>query len=150
MIVALPIKIIHSTVAYNQSFEESILRELGNAFPEYAKWVDGIISRMVDILVPFRDFNYYHPAQKGSASLKHVLPAITGSGYEGLAIGDGGDASLAYLSMTYGDMPEEEKAATHAALLENCGLDTETMVRIIKQLDELSGDTKSEGRSGER
>lgn len=130
-----------SIVVYNQSFEESILRDLGNAFPEYAKWVEGVISRMVDLLVPFREFNYYHPAQKGSASLKHVLPALTGSGYEGLVICDGGDASLAYLTMTYSDMSAEDKTATRAALLKYCGLDTEAMVRIIKRLDEISGNT---------
>jgi hypothetical protein len=52
----------------------------------------------------------------------------------------------AYLTMTYRDMPEEEKAATRVALLKYCGLDTETMVRIIKRLDEISVDTKSSAR----
>lgn len=127
-----------SVVVYNQSFEEGILRELGRAFPERADWVENVITRMVDLIVPFRDFHYYHPAQKGSASIKHVLPALTGSGYEGLVIGNGGDASLAYLTMTYGDMPEEEKKAARAALLTYCGLDTAAMVRIIGRLGEIS------------
>jgi hypothetical protein len=127
-----------SVVVYNQSFEESILRELGNAFPEYSNWTDSIIPRLVDLIVPFRDFQYYHPAQKGSASIKYVLPAITGSGYEGLSINNGNDANLAYLAMNYGDMPAKEKEATRKALLIYCGLDTEAMVRIIKRLDEIS------------
>jgi Domain of unknown function(DUF2779) len=126
-----------SVVVYNQSFEESILRELGNAFPEYSTWAESVIARLVDLIVPFRNFQYYHPGQQGSASIKHVLPAITGSGYEGLAIGNGSDASLAYFAMNYSGMPAAEKEATRAALLTYCGLDTEAMVRITKKLDDL-------------
>lgn len=29
---------------------------------------------------------YYHPSQLGSATMQAVLPALTGRGYEGLAI----------------------------------------------------------------
>ena len=47
----------------------------------------------VDLLLPFRGFRYYHPQQHGSASMKAVLPALTGSGYEDLAIQEGGTAS---------------------------------------------------------
>ena len=32
----------------------------------------------MDLLVPFRAFTYYHPSQKESASIKAVLPALTG------------------------------------------------------------------------
>jgi hypothetical protein len=104
---------------------------------------------MVDLNIPFRDFSYYHPDQKGSASIKHVLPALTGNGYDGLVIGNGADASLSYLAMTYGDMPEAEKIATRAALLKYCGLDTEAMVRIIRRLSEISGETPCQGTSRE-
>ena len=75
-----------SVVVYNQSFEEGVLRDLGTAFPAYREWSEGVIARLVDLIVPFRSFHYYHPGQKGSASIKSVLPAVTGSGYEGLAI----------------------------------------------------------------
>jgi|SRR5438876_4961606 len=40
-------------------------------------------------LLPFRRFHYYHPKQNGSASMKSVLPALTGKGYDQLAIQDG-------------------------------------------------------------
>jgi len=126
-----------SVVVYNQSFEEGVLRELGDAFPKYAAWAESVIARLVDLIVPFRDFQYYHPGQHGSASIKHVLPALTGSGYEGLDIGNGSDASLAYFAMNYNDMPAAEKEATRVALLTYCGLDTEAMVRIIKKLNDL-------------
>ena len=126
-----------SIVAYNKSFEEGVLKDLGNAFPEYAGWVDGVISRLVDLIVPFRGFHYYHPSQKGSASLKSVLPAITGRGYEEMPIGKGDDASLAFLSITFGDVSSEELARIREELLAYCALDTEGMVRIVERLREM-------------
>ena len=92
-----------SVIVYNRSFEESVLRELGNAFPDYAGWTESAISRLVDLIVPFRGFQYYHPSQKGSVSLKSVLSALTGSGYEDMPIANGGDASLAFLAITFED-----------------------------------------------
>jgi uncharacterized protein YaaR (DUF327 family) len=77
-----------SILTYNQSFEEGVLREMAEVFPDYAEWVEETRWRMLDLLKPFKDFNYYHPEQHGSASIKKVLPAITGKGYEGLAIAD--------------------------------------------------------------
>ena len=127
-----------SIVVYNQSFEQGILNELAEAFPDYRDWVDGVCARMVDLLMPFRSFSYYHPEQKGSASIKAVMPALAGRGYDGLDIAVGDEASLAYLDMTYGDMSPEEKAKTRADLETYCGRDTEGMVWIVDALKELS------------
>ncbi len=127
-----------SIVAYNKSFEENVLKDLASAFPEYSEWINGILPGFVDLLVPFRSFNYYNPLQHGSASIKKVLPAITGSGYEGMAIAKGDDASLAFLDMAYGNLADEEKLQIRNNLLEYCGLDTEAMARIINELYQLS------------
>jgi len=124
-------------IAYNKGFEEGILRDLAEAFPEYNDWIDQVCSRLIDLLVPFRNFDYYHPAQNGSASLKAVLPAITGRGYEGLDISDGQLASITFLAATYGDMPEEEKQKVMSDLEEYCGRDTEGMIWIVERLREL-------------
>jgi hypothetical protein len=67
-----------SVVVYNQTFEKGVLAELGESFPEYRTWVKQIHDRIVDLCIPFRNFSYYHPMQKGSASMKRVLPALTG------------------------------------------------------------------------
>jgi hypothetical protein len=48
-----------SIVAYNKSFEENVLKELAAAFPEYAEWINGILPRFIDLITPFRDFDYY-------------------------------------------------------------------------------------------
>jgi hypothetical protein len=86
---------------------------------------------------PFRDFDYYHPEQKGSVSLKSVLPAVTGRSYDDLAINNGDDASLAYLTMTYGIMSEQEKEELRADLEKYCAMDTEGMIWIVEKLYEL-------------
>ena len=127
-----------SIVVYNQKFEEGIMRDLAESFPEYADWVEGACARMVDLLDPFRNFSYYHPGQKGSASIKAVMPALTGRGYDGLDITVGDQASLAYLDMTYGNMPAEERAKTRADLEVYCGRDTEGMIWIVDTLRGLS------------
>ena len=72
---------------------------MAKAFPEYKEWIDSIIERIVDLNAPFKDFSYYHPKQKGSASIKNVLPALTGKSYTGLSIAKGDDASLTYFKM---------------------------------------------------
>ncbi len=127
-----------SILAFNKSFEETVLKECGKMFPDYAAWIDAAISRLADLIVPFRNFHYYHPAQKGSASLKKVLPALTGQGYDEMAIGKGDDASLAFLRITFEDVHETEAAEVRQQLLDYCKLDTEGMVKIVEKLKEVS------------
>ncbi len=127
-----------SIVVYNQKFEEGIIQDLAEAFPDHRDWADQASSRMVDLLDPFRNFNYYHPGQRGSASIKNVMPALTGRGYDDLEISVGDEASLAYLDMTYGNMPAQDKAKIRHDLEDYCGRDTEGMIWIVDELRELS------------
>jgi len=99
--------------------------------------VKDVRARLVDLLKPFQSFHYYHPDQNGSASIKHVLPALTGKGYEGMAIADGDAASRAFLNVTYGHAAEEERKQVRDDLEKYCGLDTEAMVRIIEKLRDI-------------
>jgi len=128
-----------SIVVYNQSFEEGVLRDLGMAFPGYREWSVLVTGRMIDLISPFRSFDYYHPQQKGSASIKSVLPAITGKGYEELAIADGETASIAFMGITYGEASDEERQRVRSDLIAYCGLDTEGMTRIVEQLRDMAG-----------
>jgi len=127
-----------SIVAYYFSFEKSRLTELAELFSEYKDWVDSILERMVDLLVPFKNFHYYHASQKGSASIKKVLPAITGKGYEGMEISEGGEASLEYARVTYSDVSDDDRARVYSALEKYCALDTEGMVNIVDKLNKIS------------
>ena len=113
------------------------MRDLGKVSPEYDGWVSQVCERLVDLLKPFSRFHYYHPSQKGSASLKRVLPAITGYGYEGLDITEGQAASIAYQAVTYGDVPEEVRGKVRTDLEKYCGRDTEGMIWIVEKLKQL-------------
>jgi hypothetical protein len=126
-----------SIIAYNKGFEEGCLQDMAVAFPEYSDWVAQTCDRLVDLLEPFSSFYYYHPLQKGSASLKRVLPAITGRGYEDLDINDGQVASITFLAATFGDMSEAEKAKIMENLEKYCGRDSEGMIWIVDKLSEL-------------
>ena len=107
-------------------------------FPEYKDWVDLTVKRIVDLLLPFRSFHYHHPKQKGSASIKKVLPVVTGKSYDSMEIGEGGTASLRYLYITHNkEATEKEKREVRANLEEYCKLDTEEMVWIVEELGVL-------------
>jgi len=127
-----------SVMVYYQPFEKTILEELAVALPEYREWVRMVTGRMADLLVPFRNFDYYHPGQMGSASLKSILPALTGKGYEDMAISNGGDASLKFLDITFAQTTPETRQQVRRDLLEYCGLDTLGMVRIVEKLQQLA------------
>lgn len=134
-------------IVYNQSFEKTRLKELGTFLPPYASWVEKVVDRMVDLLVPFRNFAYYHPKQHGSASIKYVLPVLTGATYEDFEIANGAQASLEYLFIIHGSYdgtkatPEDIKKV-RADLEKYCGQDTEGMIWILDKLKELINEKK--------
>jgi RNase P/RNase MRP subunit p29 len=150
-----------SIVAYNAAFEKGRLGEIvessrnsvvmekasrndattAKAAKDDEKWLEMIGRRFVDLLQPFREFAYYHPSQRGSASMKAVLGPLTGKGYDDLAIADGGTASEAYLRVTFGDKSKvrSEKEKIRRQLETYCGRDTEGMIWMVEALRNLIG-----------
>jgi hypothetical protein len=126
-----------SIVAYNASFETNILKVCCEVFSNYSEWFSTIQKRIVDLLAPFKSFYYYHPDQQGSASIKSVLPVLTGKGYEGMEIAEGGTASQEYLRVTYGEVEPKEKERVRRNLENYCRLDTEGMTMIVETLHRL-------------
>lgn len=128
-----------SIVTYNASFEKDKLNKAAETYTEYKKWNTDVQKRIVDLLDPFRSFHYYHPSQLGSASIKNVLPAITGKGYEGMAIADGGTASNKYLRVTFSDgVSDEDRKNVRRNLEKYCELDTMGMVWIMEELRNMA------------
>ena len=123
-----------SVVSYNAGFEKRCLKECAELLPEFKPWVRLVEQRVVDLLLPFRGFRYYHPEQNGSASMKAVLPALTGKGYEQLDIQEGNAASREFLRVTFGDVSDAERAKVRKQLEDYCGLDTMGMVEIVQAL----------------
>jgi hypothetical protein len=110
------------------------MKECAELLPEYQTWVAAVNQRIVDLLLPFRAFNFYHPDQCGSASMKLVLPALTGTDYTGLEIQEGGAASREFLRVTFGEVSAAERKRVRRALELYCGQDTEGMVWILEAL----------------
>lgn len=123
-----------TVLVYYEAFEKTRLKELAAAFPSYESWVAGVSDRIVDLLGPFKDFSYYHPSQGGSASLKKVMPAVTGISYSDLEISHGDIASLRYMQATFGEISMEERTKIKTDLLTYCGQDTGGMVSIVENL----------------
>ncbi|MBI5399162.1 DUF2779 domain-containing protein [Candidatus Saganbacteria bacterium] len=124
-----------SIIAYSAAFEKNCLKAAANEYPEYREWVERLNKRFVDLLVPFQKFYYYHPQQLGRASIKNVLPALTGRSYKGLEIGEGGTASAEFYRVMFGDnVSAEEREKIRAALEIYCDQDTLGMVEILEIL----------------
>ena len=123
-----------SILVFNASFEKSRMKECAEVLPQYQSWVSAVNGRIVDLLNPFKAFNYYHPNQGGSASMKKVLPALTGKDYTSLEIQEGGAASREFMRVTFGDVSEAERKRVRLALEKYCGLDTEGMAWILDAL----------------
>ena len=122
-------------MVYYQPFEKARLKELAERFPKKAKQINAIISNVRDLLVPFKGRALYSWEQQGSHSIKKVLPAfIKDMSYEGLEVGDGGEAIEAYQKMCVMADKPEELAKIRNALLEYCCQDTLAMVRLLEVL----------------
>jgi hypothetical protein len=126
-----------SIIVYNKSFEEGVLKDIAVSFPEHKAWVDDVCARMVDLLEPFRNFHYHHPLQKGSASLKNVLPVLSHLSHKDLEIQNGEDASISFLTATFGDVSEEERVKLREDLVVYCCMDTEGMIHIVENLKNI-------------
>jgi len=125
-------------IVFNQTFEIGRIKEMMEDFPEYSEILENILDRIVDLALPFRNFYYYNPEQKGNYSIKKVLPAITGKSYNELEINNGGDASMMFFYSHVKKHPEYSKGLdkeyVRKHLLKYCGLDTEGMVWILREL----------------
>jgi hypothetical protein len=128
-----------TVVVYNEKFEKGVLDKLAESFLEHAGWIENVKRRVVDLLEPFQSFDYYHPEQHGSASIKAVLPVLTGRSYADLEIQEGGQASLEFLRVHFGDATEDERRKVRGQLERYCGQDTEGMVWIVDGLRRLAG-----------
>ena len=123
-----------SIIVYNQSFEQSRLKEIGDYL---SVDITPLINRMVDLLIPFRNFDYYDRKQEGSASIKYVLPAMTSVSYSGMEISNGSLASIRYAYITHGSAKLSEIRKVRDDLKKYCALDTEAMILILEKLKEL-------------
>ncbi len=122
------------------SFDRDRIRELAAALPQLTAPLEALATRVVDLLPVVRN-HVYHPDFGGSFSLKRVLPALVPEmSYRGLAIAEGGTASLELGRLLFhGDeMEPEERTRLREDLLAYCRQDTWGLVRLLERLRGLA------------
>jgi len=121
------------------------MAEMAVALSEHAPWIRAALKRFkgADLLQPFRAFSYYHPQQRGSASIKHVLPVLTSISYADLSIGNGALAASEFQRITVKEPTAADAPAVREHLLRYCRQDTMALVAIYRRLCEIA----AEGRS---
>lgn len=134
-----------AVIGYNASFEKSRIIELAAAFPDLAVALTGIADRIVDLL-PVARANWYHRDQRGSWSIKAVLPTVAAEmDYAGLEVKDGGSAQDAYLEAITDGCTAERRMSLDAALRIYCGRDTEAMIVLARRLCAENSEGSSPG-----
>jgi hypothetical protein len=127
-----------SIVSFSATFEMGRIAEATADVPMHASWAERLMPRFVDLLSPFRGFDYYDPRQLGSASLKKVLPILGQRGYEGLEIQEGSFAAREFVRSSLPETAPDERARIRRALLDYCARDTEGMIEIVAALERLT------------
>lgn len=118
---------------YNQAYEGRILREMATRFPDLADRLLAIPGRFVDLLKVARN-HYYHPAMKGSWSIKSVLPTIDPDLAYDKTLGEvqeGSGAQAAFMEIIHADTPSDRRAKLIHDLEQYCAHDTFAMVKLV-------------------
>lgn len=130
-----------SVIVYNKAFEATRNKEIGEMYSEFKEDMGRFNKNMVDLMVPFRERNYYTKEMQGSYSIKYVLPALYSDdpelNYANLPlIHNGGEASNGFLSLK--NVAPKDQKIIREALLEYCKLDTLAMVKIWEKFNEVT------------
>ena len=125
---------------YNATLEAGVLRRLAARLPTQRAALTAIVERLFDLL-PLTQKNYYHPAMRGSWSIKKVLPTIDATlAYENLGeIGAGDAAQQAFLEWRDPKTPIERRQALAEGLKRYCERDTWAMVVLSRFLSGEQG-----------
>jgi len=125
-------------LAYNKTFEIRVLKDLAERLPKRRERLLAIAEGVKDLMVPFRRRDIYHWEMNGSYSLKKVLPVLVPQlSYEGMAIQEGREASLAYLALEKIEGRKEREKAEED-LRAYCRQDTLGMVKLLEKMRELA------------
>jgi hypothetical protein len=125
-------------LTWNVAFEKGVLNDMAELYVDHGEALAAVIDRLDDLIIPFRSFSVYHPDQRGSCSLKAVLPALTDLNYDDLEVADGNHAAREYARVVYQDATPTERELVLAQLRAYCRLDTLAMVEILGKLEELA------------
>ena len=124
-------------LAYNMGFEKGRIAALAKLYPDLEEHLMNIHGNIKDLMVPFRNKDYYNKAMQGSYSIKYVLPALfpddPSLDYHNLeGVHNGSEASAVFATMA--EMEPEQLEEYREHLLNYCKLDTFAMVKVWERL----------------
>lgn len=123
-----------AVIAYNAGFERNCIKGLAEACPDLAGELMALANRLVDLL-PVTRACWYHRDQRGSWSIKAVLPTVAPElDYGMLAVRDGLQAQAVYLEAIGRECTDVRKAAIERDLRIYCARDTEAMIVLARHL----------------
>jgi predicted RecB family nuclease len=116
-------------------FEEKVIRDMADLFPDLAERLIALLHRVVDLL-PIVQNNVTHPDFHGSYSMKAVAPAVAPDvTYDDLDIAEGGGAAAAFYRIVADPMlSREAHDRLRQSLLEYCERDTLALARVHQWL----------------
>jgi predicted RecB family nuclease len=126
----------HGPVLMYTTYERTCLAALAALCPDLAAPLAALTARLVD-LHPLIKQSWYHPAMRGSWSIKAVLPTIAPEmDYAKLAgVQDGMGAVAAWEELVAETTTPERRAEIGTQLRTYCGHDTLAMVRLVAFLE---------------
>ena len=122
--------VVGPILVYNAGFESARMKESADAFPELAPALQAAVDRIVDLL-PIARHHYYHPAMRGSWSIKVVAPSLAPElSYDGLVVADGGMAMEAFAEILNPATTPARRQQLRNGLLRYCELDSLANLKV--------------------
>jgi len=143
-----------SIIVYNETFERTRMMEASLLFPSLREGLEKAVSRLFDLLKLLKTdvkyfqelgyteeecetYNFYHPDQAGSYSIKTILKILGLDRYEKLKVQNGTMAATAFLKMISSDSITRDQIAE--SLEEYCSTDTYAMVYVLQEMKRQIG-----------
>jgi len=129
----------HGTIlAWNMTYELTCNKTMSSFYPEHKEYFDDLCTRFKDLMTPFSEMWCVDKDFFGSASVKHVLPALIPElSYKDLDVSDGLKARRIWTQTVLEGKNQNQREKIMKDLSEYCTLDTLAMVRIFNLLKDL-------------
>ena len=126
---------VGNVIVWYKSFEMGRNNEMAQMFPEFAEFLEGVNSRVVDLYEPFANGWFVDKDFLGSASIKSVLPVLVPKlSYKELSVQEGTTAQRLWMDAVLREKSGVDKEKLFSDLIEYCKMDTLAMVEIWKVL----------------
>lgn len=123
-----------TVIAYHESFEKGVIKELAEQVPEHSKILNESLDHFWDLEKIFQKY-YYNQEMTGSCSIKSVLPHFAPElSYKDLEIQEGGSAEAWLNQLCRGKECDLAPDQIKKNLFEYCKRDTEAMLVIFEKL----------------